>query len=74
MGWAKSISVVTADLGACFTVGFACLILLAGTLQWFLLGRLVQWLATRKNRFVAVVVLGLYGAWAAFAVILWVAG
>ncbi len=36
---------LSADLGASFTVAFSCLILLAGTLQWFLLGRFVQWVA-----------------------------
>jgi hypothetical protein len=61
------------DLGACFTVAFGVLILLAGTLQWFLLGSLVQWLAARRGRILAVGVLGILGAWAALAAFLWIA-
>jgi len=61
------------DLGASFMIAFACLILLAGSLQWFLLGRLVQWLAVRRGRKFALAVLGAYGAWAGLAVFLWVA-
>jgi hypothetical protein len=64
---------LSVDLGGCFTVAFACLILLAGTLQWFLLGRLVQWVAVRKSRVIAVGILGTYGVWAAAVTFLWVA-
>lgn len=64
---------LSTDLGASFTVAFACLILLAGSLQWFLLGRLVQWLAVHKGRKLAFAALGAYGAWAALALFLWVA-
>lgn len=38
------------DLGLTYTVLFGCLILLAGTLQWFLIGRLVQWVAAKYGR------------------------
>jgi hypothetical protein len=61
------------DLGALYAITFACLILLGGTLQWFLLGRLVQWVATRKGRAAALSILGVYGVWAAGALFLWVA-
>jgi hypothetical protein len=35
------------DLGLGYTILFGVLILLAGTVQWFLIGRLVQWVATK---------------------------
>jgi hypothetical protein len=38
------------DLGLTFAVLFGCLILLAGTLQWFLIGRLVQWVAVKYGQ------------------------
>jgi len=38
------------DLGLIYTVLFGCLILLAGTLQWFLIGRLVQWIALKYGQ------------------------
>ena len=60
------------DLGAWYAVTFAFLILLAGTLQWFLLGRLVQWVALRKGSVLALALLGFYGVWAAGVVFLWV--
>jgi len=63
----------SADLGTSFTVAFACLIFLAGSLQWFLLGRLVQWLAARKSKRFAFAVLGAYGMWAGLTIFLWVA-
>ncbi len=61
------------DSGASLTIAFGGLILLAGTLQWFLLGRLVQWVAAYKSRVAALSILGLYSAWAAGALFLWVA-
>lgn len=61
------------DLGACFNITFACLILATGSRQWFLLGRLVQWVAARKGPRFALVLLGTYCIWVAFAVFLWVA-
>ena len=61
------------DSGASLTVTFGSLILLAGTLQWFLLGRLVQWVAVRQGRVAAVSILGLYAAWTLGALFLWVA-
>ena len=63
----------SADLGASFTVTFGFMILLAGTLQWFLLGRLVQWLAARKGRRFVLLALWLYAVWATFSLLLWVA-
>ena len=38
------------DLGLTYAVLFGCLILLAGTLQWFLIGRLVQWVAAKYGQ------------------------
>ena len=63
----------SADIGPWYTITFAGLMLLAGTLQWFLLGRLVKWVAVRSSRRLALVLLGLYGAWTAGAVFMWVA-
>lgn len=61
------------DSGATLTITFGCLILLAGTLQWFLLGRLVQWVSARKSRVAALALLGSYGVWAFGALLSWVA-
>jgi hypothetical protein len=63
----------SADLGASFTVAFACLILLAGTLQWFLLGKLVQWITARKGVALGSAVIGAYAIWIGVSVFLWVA-
>jgi hypothetical protein len=35
----------------------------AGTLQWFLLGKLVQWIAARKGATLGSAVLGAYTIW-----------
>jgi hypothetical protein len=59
--------------GAWLTISFAFLILIGGTLQWFLLGRLVQWIADHKHQRFARMLLGFYVAWAAGAVLLWIA-
>jgi hypothetical protein len=64
---------LSADPGAALTITFAGGILLAGTLQWFLLGKLVQWVALHGGRRLAGVLLGLYGVWAAGGMFLWVA-
>lgn len=61
------------DLGATFTVVFACLILLGGTLQWFLLGKLAQWTAARKGITTAMTVLALYAVWIGGSVFIWIA-
>ena len=63
----------SSDTGACLTIGFGSLILLAGTAQWYLLGRLVRWVAGRKGRGAALSILGVYGVWLAGALFLWVA-
>ena len=61
------------DIGACLTIGFAFLILLAGTAQWYVLGRLVRWVAERRGRRAALPILGAYGMWMAGALFLWIA-
>ncbi len=43
------------DLGVTYTILFGCLILPAGTLQWFLTGRLIQWVAAKYGMTSAVV-------------------
>ena len=43
------------DLGLTYSVLFGGLILLAGTLQWFLLGRLIQWIALKYGQTSAIV-------------------
>lgn len=63
----------SADLGASFTVTSGFMILLAGSLQWFLLGRLVPWLSASKRRWFALVFLWLYAVWATISLLLWVA-
>lgn len=61
------------NTGACLTVTFAGLILLFGTVQWFLLGKLVQWVSVRSGRVPAIALLGLYGLWVGGATFLWLA-
>jgi hypothetical protein len=61
------------NIGACLTVVFAGLILLAGTLQWFLLGKLAQLALARSGRVPAISILGFYGLWVGGAVFLWIA-
>src|SRR5688572_1519508 len=41
------------------------------TLQWFLLGKLVVWIATHQGRGLALTVLGVYAIWTIRAVFLW---
>jgi hypothetical protein len=61
------------DLGASVTVVCACLLLLGGTLQWFLLGKLDQWAAATAGTNAGLAVLGAYAMWIARSVFLWVA-
>jgi len=63
----------SADLGACYTVSFAVLILLAGTLQWLLLGQLVQWADKRFGRKLSLALFGLFALWGLGSLILWIA-
>ena len=46
------------DLGLTYVALFGVLILLAGTLQWLMVGRLVQWVAARYGPVGAVVISG----------------
>ena len=64
---------LSVNIGACLTITFGILILLAGTLQWFLLGRLVQWVARRWGQMPGLTLFGLFGLWAFGALFLWVA-
>jgi hypothetical protein len=61
------------DLGASSTIACAVLLLLAGTLQWFLLGKLAQWTAARKGTAAGLSVLGAYAIWIGASVFLWLA-
>lgn len=61
------------DLGASFTIAYAVLLLLAGTLQWFLLGKLAQWTAARKGIAAGLSVLGAYAVWISASLFLWLA-
>ena len=45
--------------GACLTVSFAALILIAGSVQWFLLGNLGQWVMARFGRDLGAVFIGI---------------
>jgi hypothetical protein len=59
-----------ADLGLAYTLLFACLILLLGTLQWFLIGRFIQWLGTKRR---ALALLSISGAvsWVLYCILAW---
>ncbi len=61
------------DFGASITVVCACLLLIGGTLQWFLLGKLAQWAAARKGTAAGFAVLGAYAIWIGTSVLLWIA-
>jgi hypothetical protein len=61
------------DLGPVFTVSFAVVILLAGTTQWFLLGRLVQWVARRFGTPWALRLAACFTLWFAGSLFLWLA-
>lgn len=56
-------------MGTAFTITYAILILLAGTLQWFLLGRLIQWTDQRLGRKPTLTLFGLYALLAATALL-----
>ena len=62
-----------ADLGLTYAILFGCLILLAGTLQWFLLGKFVQWVMVRSGRVPAIAIFRLYGLGVGGATFLWIA-
>jgi hypothetical protein len=63
----------TLDLGASFTLACASLLLIGGTLQWFLLGKLVQWTAEKKGITAGLSMLAIYAIWIGASVFLWVA-
>src|SRR5213075_1606238 len=63
---------LSGNTGACLTVAFALFILLGGSLQWFLLGKLAQWTTARRG-WVPSAVLGAYAVWAAVSLFLWIA-
>lgn len=57
--------------GACLAVLYPILILIAGSVQWLLLGRLLLWVTARFGRIPAAVLMGLYGLWGAGSLFLW---
>lgn len=59
------------DLGFAYTVLFGCLILLAGTIQWFLVGRLISWVALKYSQASAILLSAGVGCCIALAFILW---
>jgi tetrahydromethanopterin S-methyltransferase subunit G len=59
------------DLGLIYAVLFGCLILLAGTLQWFLIGRLIQWIASKYGQTSAILFSTGVGCCIALAFISW---
>lgn len=63
----------SANIDAVYTASFGILILLTGTLQWFLLGQFVQWIASRGRPRMARTLLVVYGVWSIASFLLWVA-
>jgi hypothetical protein len=59
------------DLGLTFTVLFGILILLAGTLQWFLVGRFVRWTALKYGQRTAILLTIGLGCCIGLAFITW---
>ena len=60
------------DPQASVIIAFGSLLLLGGSVQWFLLGRLVQWVAARRaGRVPALWILGCCGVWVAVAAFGW---
>jgi hypothetical protein len=66
----KSQSWVGVDLGFAYTLLFACLMLVLGSLQWFLIGRLIQWLGAKRW---VLALLSISGAacWVLFCFLAW---
>jgi hypothetical protein len=60
-----------ADLGLTFAILFGCLILLGGTLQWFLMGRLIQWTASKYGQTSSLLICVGISCWLAAAIIPW---
>jgi hypothetical protein len=59
------------DLGLIYTVLIGCLILLAGSLQWFLIGRFIQWIASKYGQTSAILLSTGVGCCVALAFISW---
>ena len=59
------------DLGLAYSLLFGCLILLAGTLQWYLLGRLVQLIAFKYGQTGAIVFTAGICCWLILASVSW---
>lgn len=58
--------------GSTYAISFAVLMLFAGSLQWFLIGRLIQWLSLkRRYRTRALLIAGLL-VWVSLVTLLWV--
>jgi hypothetical protein len=58
------------DLGLAFVILFAGLILVAGTVQWFLIGRLIHWLGG-KWRPAATLMTIAVACWVFFGLLMW---
>lgn len=59
------------DLSLAYSVLFGCLILLSGTLQWYLLGRLLQFIASKYGQTSAIVFTVGIGCWLTLASVSW---
>jgi hypothetical protein len=59
------------NLGLTYAILFGVLILLAGTLQWFLLGRFVRWIALKYGQWSAILLTAGLGCCIAIAFITW---
>jgi hypothetical protein len=60
-----------ADLGLTYAILFGCFVLLAGTSQWYLIARLVQWVAARFGQSTAVCLSGGIACGVSLAFVSW---
>ncbi len=61
----------SADFGVWYEVTLGGLLLVAGSVQWFLLGCLTQWIANRKGRKQALMFFCSLNAWIVGALLFW---
>ena len=63
---------VGADSRLVFTVAFACMILVSGTLQWYLLGRIIRWALMSHGQILAAILATVLLGWVGIQMVLWI--
>jgi len=65
------VSVLGGDVGLWYTIIFACLILVGGTIQWFLIGRLLQLVSSKYGQPAAAILASCLAVCVALAGVSW---